>query len=169
MSPVTTAPPNSIALRFARIIVGLREAVADCGGRRRLAGPLVARLWTRLGKMSLRFTALVEHLMQFGADAPPRKSPQPRAADAPRKPRVDPANRPMRPTDSPLRLSGRYAWLAVMHLDGAAAGSQLRFLLADPEALALLAASPRLRKLLRPLCHMLALALPPMPKPTPPA
>ena len=161
MSP---APPHPIAQNFTRIIEELRLVVAECGGRRRLAGPLTVRLWIRLGKISMLFAALIAHLAQFGADALARKSPQPRAADAPRKPRRDPAERPMRPSDSPLRLPGRFAWLAVMHIRAVAAGSRLQHLLSDPEALALLAASPRMRKLLRPLCNMLGVKLPPIPR-----
>ncbi len=85
--PVSTAPPHPIAQNFTRIIEELRLVVAECGGRRRLAGPLTVRLWIRLGKISVLFAALIAHLAQFGADAPARKSPTPRPADAPRKPR----------------------------------------------------------------------------------
>ena len=42
----------------------------------------------------------------------------------------------------------------------AAAASQLRHLLTDPEVLALLRASPALVQLLRPLCRMLGVDLP---------
>ena len=162
MSP--TAPPHPIAQRLDVIIEFLRVVVAECGGRRQIPGPLTVRLWMRLGRISVLFAALAAHLTQFGADAPARKSPTPRAADAPRKPRRDPAERPMRPSDSPLRLPGRFAWLAVMHIRAVAAGSRLQHLLSDPETQALLAASPRMRKLLHPLCHMLGIKLPPIPR-----
>ena len=128
-------------------------------GARVTVEPDTTGLW-----VGAQFAALAAHLTQFGADAPQRKSPTPRAADAPRKPRRDPAERPMRPSDSPLRLPGRFAWLAVMHIRAVAAGSRLQHLLSDPEAQALLAASPRMRKLLRPLCNMLGVKLPPIPR-----
>ena len=164
---MNTAPPHPIAQRLDVIIEFLRVIVAECGGRRQIPGPLTVRLWMRLGRISVLFAALAAHLTQFGADAPQRKSPMPRAADAPRKPRKprrDPAERPMRPSDSPLRLPGRFAWLAVMHIRAVAAGSRLQHLLSDPETQALLAASPRMRKLLHPLCHMLGVKLPPIPR-----
>ncbi|MDA8250055.1 MAG: hypothetical protein M0Z28_12880, partial [Rhodospirillales bacterium] len=41
----------------------------------------------------------------------------------------------------------------------------LRYLLAEPEMAALVAAAPQMRRLLRPLCRMLGVRLPPPPVP----
>ena len=51
-------------------------------------------------------------------------------------------------------------WLAGLSLNINCAGSQLQHLMYDPELAALLAASPRLVALLRPLCRMLAVEFP---------
>jgi hypothetical protein len=58
------------------------------------------------------------------------------------------------------RLPGHAGWLAGLSGATAVVASQLRFLLADPEALALLRASPALVHMLHPLCRMLGVALP---------
>ena len=50
----------------------------------------------------------------------------------------------------------------------AAAGSQLAYLLTDPEMLAILRASPLLVRMLRPLCRMLGVVLPAEFRPPPP-
>ncbi len=56
------------------------------------------------------------------------------------------------------RLPNGFGWLCVLAPYKAAGfGSQLQFLLGDPEMVALLLASPRLVKLLRPVCRMLAI------------
>src|SRR5487761_2150249 len=97
MRPVTSTPPRPFAVNFARIMTGLRAALAAAYGRPALAGggmdqprrplapPLVLRLHRRLGLMMLAFAALVAHLTEFGADAPPRaprrkRAPRPDAA-----------------------------------------------------------------------------------------
>src|SRR5487761_2182723 len=113
MRPVTPAPPDSIATRFARIMTGLRAALAAAYGRpvlagggmdrprRSLAPPLVLRLHRRLGTMMLAFAALVAHLTEYGADAPPRAPRRKRA------PRPDAAASPARDTtpDTPQNTS----------------------------------------------------------------
>lgn len=56
------------------------------------------------------------------------------------------------------RLPRRFAWLLPMvPYEAAGFASQLRHTLSDPEMVALLAASPRLGAVLRPLCRMLGL------------
>ena len=50
----------------------------------------------------------------------------------------------------------------------AGCGCQLRALLAEPEMVALLAASPRAVRTLKPLCRMLGVDLPLPPAPVPP-
>src|SRR5487761_2646049 len=100
MRPVTPAPPHSVATRFAQIMTGLRAALAAAYGRpaltsggmdqprRSLAPPPALRLLRRPGAMMLAFAALVAHLTEFGADAPPRaprrkRAPRPDAAASP--------------------------------------------------------------------------------------
>jgi len=187
MHPVTPAPPDSIATRFAQIMTGLRAALAAAYGRpaltgggmdqprRSLAPPLVLRLHRRLGAMMLAFAALVAHLTEFGADAPPRaprrkRAPRPDAAAAP-APETPPDTSSgttaaaVQPESSPRaarppRLPGNYGWLPGVSCGVAAGASQLRHLLTDPDMLALLLASPALVQMLRPLCWMLGVDLP---------
>ena len=183
---MTDAPPHPIATRFAQIMAALRAAVAIAAGppplglplvlrlRRPLAPSLAVRLHQRLGKMMQVFAALVTHLTAFGADAPPRpprSKPAPPAEAAAPIPQDTPqgtsqtvawsvaAARPGSPARAP-RLPGHAGWLAGLSAGTAAVASQLRFLLADPDALALLRASPALVQMLHPLCRMLGVALP---------
>src|SRR5487761_2755985 len=142
MHPVTSAPPDSIATRFAQIMTGLRAALAAAYGRpaltgggmdqprRSLAPPLVLRLHRRLGAMMLAFAALVAHLAEYGADAPPRaprrkRAPRPDAAAAPaRETPPDTSSGPAaaQPESAPRppRLPGNYGWLPGVSCGGAA-------------------------------------------------
>jgi len=197
---VTSAPPRPFAVNFALIMTGLRAALAAAYGRPALAGggmdqprrplapPLVLRLHRRLGQMMLAFAALVAHLTEFGADAPPRaprrkRAPRPdAAAPIPEDPAQDPsqaaspwaaaaaaataatpgAARPESPPRAPRppRLPSNFGWLPGVSCGVAAGASQLRHLLTDPELLALLHTSPALVRMLRPLCWMLGVDLP---------
>ena len=68
-----------------------------------------------------------------------------------------------------MRLPSRRAWLVGLSLDVTCAIGRLRHLMYDPELASLLAASPRLVALIRPLCRMLAVDLPAgVPPPRPP-
>ena len=49
-----------------------------------------------------------------------------------------------------------------MGREAAGCGSQLQFLLTDPEFAALIAAAPQMGRVLRPLCRMLGVELPPL-------
>ena len=91
-----------------------------------------------------------------------QRAPRPRQAPREKDPR----------SHVPVR---RHAWLgALLDHHVRAYASQLEFLLARPGAAALIAASPRATRTLRPLCRMLgtelpaALRLPPRPRPARP-
>ena len=188
VQPVT--PPE----RFADVVALLREGLAELGGRRILAGTLVLRLWTRFGKMSIRFAALFAYLAEFGAD-PPHKPRKPRVV-RPKPPPPPPPPPPDRGCSPPWAetpwglkaleakaaagaaaaarqafldtlpkfVSRRFGWLPSLDLRAAAAGSRLRFLFDDPQMVAMLAISPRMRKLVGPLARMLGVKLPPVPR-----
>jgi len=200
MVRVTDAPPPSVAARFAQIMALLRTAIATACGppaiaarladlpRQVLAPHLARRLHDRLGKMMQTFAALVAHLAEFGADAPPRaprrkRAPRPDAAAATAgdNPETNAQGIPwavaaaaaalaatpgFRPEPSPPRaprpprLPGNAGWLAGMSCSVGCSASQLRHLLTDPEMLALLRASPAVLQLLRPLFRMLGVDLP---------
>jgi hypothetical protein len=112
--------------------------------------------------MTRRFAALLAHLAQFGVDAPRRAChrKQPLPAATPQDPPKPAARRRALPLSHALRVPSRRAWLAGLSLNVNCAGSQLQHLMYDPELAALLAASPRLVALLRPLCRMLGVEFP---------
>ncbi|HQT62562.1 MULTISPECIES: hypothetical protein [unclassified Acidiphilium] len=150
----------TIALRFAAIIDGLRRAVAARAVKDAFFvfdqtmkpasphRPLVVRLWTWLGRLSRRFAALA-------AGAPKKRAPKKRA----QAPQLSPSRAAISSTANPLPR--HRAWLLAPVPESRCSASQLRALLDDPEALALIGSDPRFARLLRPLCHMLGLRLPP--------
>ncbi len=145
--------PTTPTDRFASVIDGLCRAVAEAGGRRRLAGPLVILIWRHLRRLGVRFAALAGRI-------------------AAGRQRRFPARR--RPRPAPRRQSARVlphgpAWLVRLVPQASAYGSQMQYLLADPDFVALVDAAPQARRLLRPLCRMLGVALPPPPRTAPPA
>ena len=182
---MTDAPPQPLAVRFAEFVTFLLQGIGECGLRRQIAGPLTFRLQRRFNKMVRRFAALLAHLAAFGADAPRRawhrKQPPPAATPqdppqvAAQVPPQDPdpwhnplpkwarpaaARRAAPPLSQAVRVPSRAKWLTGLSLNVNCAGSQLQHLMYDPELASLLAASPRLVALLRPLCRMLAVEFP---------
>jgi len=156
---VLLALPNapSLSARLTAIIDLLCQAAAARVGRQRraggeasvaparpLSGPLTVLLWTRLQLVSRRLAALAARAAAGRALT--------RRLVAPLTPirRAPPAPFP--------RLPHKFAWLVRLVPQAANSGSQLRHLLSEPEMAALLAASPQARRLLRPLCRMLAVA-----------
>ena len=87
-------------------------------------------------------------------DPDPRRNPLPKWA------RPAAARRSAPPLSQAVRVPSRRRWLAGLSLNINCAGSQLQHMLYDPELASLLAASPRLVALLRPLCRMLAVEFP---------
>ena len=146
-APTASAPTSSaLAQRLAGILDLLCRAVADQGGRKLLAVPLVLLVWGRLRHLSTRILRLAA---KIEAGTPP---PRPRRPRAPRPGRPKP----------PLSLPRGRSWLIrLVRQEAAAAGSQLRYLLAEPDMRALVAADPRMGRLLRPLCHALGVTPPP--------
>lgn len=137
-APVATGLSNRMAL----ILQDLCRAVAARGAGNRALAPLMVLLWSRLRRMAARFDALVAHVR---AGRLPAASRARRAAT--RAAAVPP----------PQRLPRGFAWLVRLMPEAAGYGSQLQHLLADPDMPALLAAEPRLGRILRPLCRMLAI------------
>ncbi len=141
--------PAAPADRFACLIDGLCRAIAAPGAGRGLAGPLMILLWSRLRRLSVRFAVLAA---RFRAGTLPAR----------------PARRPGRSGPPPPHLPKTLAWLVRLVPEAAASGSQLQHLLTDPELAALLAAAPQAGRILRPLCRMLGVHLPPALRPPPP-
>ena len=139
--------PITPAERFASIIDGLCRAVAEAGGRRLVAGPLVILIWSRLRRLAVAVVALTARI-EAGRHRrfPARRRPRPAARR--------PARRDL--PHGPL-------WLVRLVPQASAYGSQLQHLLADPEFAALAETVPQMRRLLRPLSRMLGVRLPRQP------
>ena len=142
---MTLTSPSSATDRFALLIEALCESVAASHARG-LAGPVIVLIWGRLRRMAARFAAAA-----IIPAAPRRASSPARSRPAPSRPGAE-----ARP-----RLPGGFGWLIRLSPAAACHGGQLQRLLADPEMAALLAATPRMGRLLRPLCRMLAVKPPP--------
>ena len=173
--PMAALPlPTTPAERFAWILGALRRAAAGRPALARpahlahhvalvLTAPLFRVLWARLGRIAARFARLAARIPP---GAPPRASITRPSTTPPRATRA----LPPAPSLAWLHLPRRPGWLSrVVPPPLCPAASQLRHLLADPAMAALLAASPGLRRTIRPLCRMLALPPPPEPpRPEPP-
>jgi hypothetical protein len=159
LSSMTQTPPLSAPARFALIMDGLKRAVAEKIADYPWTGPMVVYVWNRLHRINAIFQALAA-LIAAGK-LPPERVCRPRA------PRV-PSAAPARPDpDAPIPVwklfPYRFAWLCgavpslARRFGAAQFGSQLQYLLTDPEMMGLLAASPRMRRTLRPLLWMLGI------------
>ena len=146
--PWTPAYPSPTLSQSFRLIMGMMwELVAVRCAKLRPENPVPYFLaWTRLQRWAVEFEALVA---RFRAG---RLRPRaPRAASCPSsvsRPRPRPPLRgPSLPRD--------FGWLLRLVPGTVAHVGQVRHMLADPEMVALLAASPRAVRMLRQLCRML--------------
>lgn len=158
-----TRAARTVADRIAQILTAIVKLVPEKCGRHPAAIPLFVRL-----------VALVERCIHLGTGC----QPAPRRAKSANPARPKTARPSTRASAQRLpRLPTRPGWLLkILPDDAPALAAQLAALLADPAAAELLAASPGLRRNLRPFLVMLALQSPAEPsqtgptstKPTPP-
>jgi hypothetical protein len=151
--PSIAPPAPFLSDRLALTLGGLCRAIAArCAGRDAaitVARPLLILLWSRLNRTVLRFASLAAR-----AAAGRLAAPRPRLA------RPAPVSPPS-PRPRPRVPAVGFAWLVRLVPGTAAYGSQLQHLLATPEMTALLATAPQAGRILRPLCRMLGVPLPP--------
>jgi hypothetical protein len=142
---VQTPPaPPGLSQTFGLIIGGLCEAVARRIAADRTAGPLIVLIVGRLRRIAQRFAALATRA-QAGKLKPPR--------------RRKPSKRPPRERQ---RFPESFGWLIrFVPYEAACFGSQLQHQLSQPEMMALLEAAPQAGRILRPLCRILQIDLPP--------
>jgi len=150
------APPSPTQ-RFALAIAGLYAAVAARIGQKPemgplMTGPLIILICARLRRLGARFQALAQKIQAGTLRAWPARIRPPR---------------PRRPPPA-LRLpEHRFGWLiALVPWHAACWAEGLRRAMTDPEVAAMIAATPRMARVLRPLCRMLAITpdfLPPLP------
>ena len=143
-------PPASE--RFATIMGDLRQAVVARGP---VIGAIVWLIWTRLSRTAYRFAKLAARIQ---SGTLPTRS---RASRAGRTSTSRASDRPVeRPVERPAeRLPRGRGWLFRLVPVAPCFGSQLNYLLSDPEMQALLAATPQMGRLLRPLCHSLGIRI----------
>ncbi len=145
---MTSPNPIPATDRFSLSIDGLLGVVAAAivGGRMNAA--MILLVWTRIKRIEMRVLALVASIRAGRYRG--GWVVEGRAARAQAGPRAAPP--------ASLELPRSFAWLIVLvPYKAAGFASQLRYLLADPEMVALLAAAPRLGRILRPLCRMLGI------------
>ena len=161
MHPATIPPELQAAApelgrRFAVILAGLATLIARAFLRHPRAA-LIMPLWRYLTHTARRFDRLMAHI---AAGRLPRKSAPGRT-----RPPTEPGAAPRA-----AAFPNTPAWLVVdLKHEGAYFRGQIEALLAEPAAAQLLAAHPAAARLLRPLCHMLALDRPGPAKPPRPS
>jgi hypothetical protein len=168
-----TSPSQTLEARFARLVMHLRR-VTSARIALGLAYPLAVLIDARLRGLGVRLAALLVRY-RAGTLRPPRPRRRP-AGPAKPPPALPPT---VLPPDAAaavapvLRLPRGFGWFN--RLVPASSGyALLQSQLSDPEVAALMAAAPQVGRLLRPLCHMLGLAvpellrLPPRPRRRPP-
>jgi hypothetical protein len=150
----TPPTPSDLSDRFAAILEGLYQATARTV-RDPLSGLVILLICARLRRITRRFASLAARYA--AGTLRPLRTP----ATEPHAPGLHPPP----PRD---KLPRGYAWLIRLVPGAANFGTQLQYLLSQPEMAAMIAAVPRMATLIRPLCRALAAhPTPPLP-PDPP-
>ncbi len=175
---------QTIEQAFGVIIAALCKVVAARSNARTnwgtpiepLPGPLIIALWTRLMRINTRFQAVMAQIRAGTLRAPRVRRPEEAARRTARKAELaamdpPPPPRPPPPGPGPMvplpRDFGYVIRLVPWH--AAPFANHMRILLAKPEMAELIGATPRLQRLLRPLCHMLGIEITGLIPPPPPA
>jgi hypothetical protein len=156
--------PLGLTQTFGLIIGGLCEAVARRIAADRTAGPLIVLTVDRLRHLLARFTSLAARA-EAGKLRPPRQGAPLRRRRPPpgEAPSGDPTPDPKPPRQPEQLLPQKFGWLIrFVPYEAACFGSQLQHQLSQPEMTALIEAAPQAGRILRPLCWMLAIPLPPI-------
>jgi hypothetical protein len=151
---VPPEPPPSVVTRFGWIIKALMRKVGERSGK--IPDAILVQIYYRLNLILQRFIALAERV-EAGLVRPVH----PRSARAPSITERPPPQ-PPDPYKQPAPFPRDWAWVVrYVPYEASAFGAQLANLFNEPEMATLLARSPGLRRMLRPL--MRALAQPPHP------
>lgn len=139
VTQATPPTPSDLSDRFAAIVEGLYQATARAV-RGPMMAPLILLICARLRRITARFASLAARYA--AGTLRPLRTPatEPRATGPHLPPPRDP-------------LPRGYAWLIPLVPGAASYGSQLQYLLSQPEMAAMIAAVPRMATLLRPLCR----------------
>jgi hypothetical protein len=157
--PVAPEPPPTVVARFGLIMKGLMKSIGERSGK--IPDAILVHIYYRIHLILTKFTALAARV-EAGLVRPYRPR-QPREADEdPAASGEKPPPPPPDPHNRPAPFPRQWAWeVRYVPYSASAFGSQLAALLNDPDMAKLLARSPGLRRMLRPL--MRALAQPPHP------
>jgi len=163
MDPTPSSPPTrTLSERFATIIQGILHDVTLRGPKGPMWVPLLSLLGSRLGALQKRFFKIA---LMLRDGTLPAVGPAVGPAVAPARVRPElfgpPAPRPV----PAVVLPRRFGWIQRMMPEWQAHWInhwrlQLEEFLADPELLAMLAAAPQTRRVLRPICPMVAIKPP---------
>jgi hypothetical protein len=145
LTPELHAAAPALSAGVAGILRNLMNLIASAFLRDPRHAALINPLWNYVSRTVQRFDRLMAGLAA-GTLLPPR-------------PRAPGLRIGTRTGSTPIPFPHRHAWLAVaLGYIARNYASQLNHLLDQPGHAALLAATPRAQRLLRPLCHMLGIA-----------
>jgi hypothetical protein len=144
--------------RFAATLLGLCEEANAHGVRDRLMAPLLGLLCRRLYGVMARVTRTLARLQAGRAPMRRRRAVRP---DGSTHPHTRPLPEREGKTET-VQLRYGWAWMIRIAPRVAEYAPQMQALLDEPEMQAALAASPSLRRALRPLCRGLAFPAPPV-------
>jgi hypothetical protein len=143
LSFMTCSPPLSAVDRFALALDALVRAVAARIAARVMTGAMILLVCRRIRRVELQIKGLLARFTagRLQVVAAPRSGGGGGGARA-----------------TAGRLPSGFAWLLpLVPAEAACFAGQLRGVLAEPEMVALLEASPQARRVLRPLCRMLGI------------
>ena len=151
-----TAENNDIAAligRLSAILMSVRRAIGADHSWRRLPPALLAAIFVRIKHYAVRFRVIATQPLSPAAPRCP--APRPATTTPPTTPPT---------TRQPARslIPSRRGWLRHLlptHYLAPPRAAMIA-LLASPEMGALINSNPRIGRVLRPLCHMLAISLP---------
>ena len=133
-------------LNFTALLTALQAAIAVVAARERTLTVLLVAVWGRIGRIGTRLERLIA-LWRAGMLPAPRVFRGRVAGAAVTRPEA--------------ALPATPAWLLVAVREAAPFGARLEELLSEAECAAFLAAAPQARRLLKPLCRMLGIGVPP--------
>ena len=173
-APVVSAPARPIWAGPE-----LRWIMAPHGDLPLLPGPVWTLLWFRLERRGNRLTRLYDRWQQGTLPKPRPKTIRPKSAQKPTPPQIPELPAPGMPlVESPPRLPRGRGWIIRRIPEAGPSAGALHDLLQQADIRTFIEAAPQAARLLRPLCHALAvdqpawLQLPPRPrkprKPRPP-
>jgi hypothetical protein len=149
---------NPLADRFAWLIDELCKAIGRDAHKCRMEAALAWAIWIRVRLLGDRLIALAERV-KGGRFQITRPGGARRASAGPRAPRSRQGQ-----CSAVAGLPQDFGWIRRLLPETAQYAGVLRYLLRDPEMAALLVKAPQARRVLRPLCLLLGVKAPELPR-----